>query len=208
MDLDHFAGLLSSQLRRPAVPVEQQLSTLKRLSFRFTPELEAHFQSHPESYEDPAYLSLLCRLAQDEPDQALVTVPESPSPDTMYRDLLKGLSALTGGAVALSGGELSPAADGRRTLTFTLKGDACQYEAQDLGGWLDMGLLTHLNGLLAEKGASLEISEETRDMGSGFVLVYGGIEENGDFDDLIDSAYERLQDIAHKALFSADGQEG
>ena len=65
-----------------------------------------------------------------------------------------------------------------------------------------------LNGLLAEKGASLEISEETRDMGSGFVLVYGGIEENGDFDDLIDSAYERLQDIAHKALFSADGQEG
>lgn len=151
MDLDHFAGLLSSQLRRPAVPVEQQLATLKRLSFRFTPELETHFQSHPESYEDPAYLSLLCRLAQDEPDQALVTVPESPDPDHMYRDLLRGLSALTGGTVALSGGELSPAADGRRTLTFTLNGDACQYEAQDLGGWLDMGLLTHLNGLLAER---------------------------------------------------------
>lgn len=159
MDLDHFAGLLSSQLRRPAVPVDQQLATLKRLSFRFSPELEAHFLSHPESYEDPAYLSLLCRLAQDEPDQALVTVPESPDPDTMYRDLLQGLSALTGGAVALSGGavalsggELSPAADGKQTLTFTLNGDACQYEAQDLGGWLDMGLLTHLNGLLAERG--------------------------------------------------------
>lgn len=151
MDLDHFAGLLSSQLRRPAVPVEQQLATLKRLSFRFTPELEAHFQDHPESYEDPAYLSLLCRLAQDEPGQALVTVPESPDPDHMYRDLLKGLSALTGGTVALSGGDLSPASDGKRTLTFSLNGDACQYEAQDLGGWLDMGLLTHLNGLLAER---------------------------------------------------------
>ena len=151
MDLDHFAGLLSSQLRRPAVPVDQQLVTLKRLSFRFSPELEAHFLSHPESYEDPAYLSLLCRLAQDEPDQALVTVPESPDPDTMYRDLLQGLSALTGGAADLSGGDLAPAVDGKRTLTFTLNGEACQYEAQDLGAWLDMGLLTHLNGLLAER---------------------------------------------------------
>ena len=151
MDLDHFAGLLSSQLRRPAVPVEQQLSTLKRLGFRFTPQLEAHFQSLAGPFEDAAYRPLLCRLAQDEPDRALVTIPESPSPDTMYQDLLKGLSALTGGTVALSGGELSPAADGKRTLTFTLNGDACQYEAQDLGGWLDMGLLTHLNGLLAER---------------------------------------------------------
>ena len=151
MDLDHFAGLLSSQLRRPAVPVDQQLATLKRLSFRFSPELEAHFLSHPESYEDPAYLSLLCRLAQDEPDQALVTVPESPDPDTMYRDLLQGLSALTGGAADLSGGDLAPAVDGKRTLTFTLNGEACWYEAQDLGAWLDMGLLTHLNGLLAER---------------------------------------------------------
>ena len=151
MDLDHFAGLLSSQLRRPAVPVDQQLVTLKRLSFRFSPELEAHFLSHPESYEDPAYLSLLCRLAQDEPDQALVTVPESPDPDTMYRALLQGLSALTGGAADLSGGDLAPAVDGKRTLTFTLNGEACRYEAQDLGAWLDMGLLTHLNGLLAQR---------------------------------------------------------
>ena len=151
MDLDHFAGLLSAQLRRPAVPVEQQLATLKRLSFRFTPELETHFQSHPESYEDPAYLSLLCRLAQDEPDQALVTVPESPDPDHMYRDLLQGLAALTGGTVTLSGGDLAPAAGGTRALTFTLNGEACRYEAQDLGAWLDMGLLTHLNGLLAQR---------------------------------------------------------
>lgn len=151
MDLDHFAGLLSSQLRRPAVPVEQQLAALKRLSFRFTPELEAHFLSHPESYEDPAYLSLLCRLAQDAPDQALVTVPESPDPDHMYRDLLQGLAALTGGTVTLSGGDLAPAAGGTRALTFTLNGEACRYEAQDLGAWLDMGLLTHLNGLLAQR---------------------------------------------------------
>lgn len=149
MDLDHFAGLLSAQLRRPAVPVDQQLSALKRLSLRFSPDLEAHFLSHPESYEDPAYLTLLCRLAQDAPGQVLVTAPESPDPDHMYRDLLQGLSALTGGTVDLSGGSLAPAAGGTRTLAFTLNGEACRYEAQDLGAWLDMGLLTHLNGLLA-----------------------------------------------------------
>ena len=151
MDLDRFAGLLSAQLHRPPAPVAQQLATLKRLSFRFSPDLEAHFLSHPESYEDPAYLTLLCRLAQDAPGQVLVTAPESPDPDHMYRDLLQGLSALTGGTVDLSGGSLAPAAGGTRTLAFTLNGEACRYEAQDLGAWLDMGLLTHLNGLLAER---------------------------------------------------------
>ena len=151
MDLDHFAGLLSAQLRRPAVPVEQQLSTLKRLNFHFSPDLEAHFQAHLESYEDPAYLTLLCRLAQDAPDQALVTVPESPTPETMYRELLKGLCALTGGSYSLSGGDLAPISGGNRILTFSLNGAACGYEAQDLGGWLDMGLLTHLNRLLSQR---------------------------------------------------------
>ena len=60
----------------------------------------------------------------------------------------------------------------------------------------------------AVKGGSLVLSPEPAELDGGFLLIYGGIEENGDFDDLIDSAYERLQDIAHKALFSADGQEG
>lgn len=152
MDLDHFAGLLSAQLRRPAEPVEKQLAALKRLSFLVSSELEAHFLAHPESYEDPAYLSLLCRLAQDAPGQALVTTPESPDPDAMYRHLLEDLSALTGGSPALAGGELSPAVDGVRPLAFTLDGAPCRYDAQDLGAWLDMGLLTHLNGLLAQRG--------------------------------------------------------
>ena len=151
MPLDRFAGLLSAQLHRPPAPVAQQLATLKRLSFRFSPDLEAHFLSHPESYEDPAYLALLCRLAQDEPGQALVLEPEAPSPETMYRDLFARLTALAGGGVALAGGELGPSEGGRRALTFTLDGRPCRYDAQDLGAWLDMGLLTHLNGLLAER---------------------------------------------------------
>ncbi len=149
MDLDRFAGLLSAQLHRPPAPVAQQLATLKRLSFRFSPDLEAHFLSHPESYEDPAYLALLCRLAQDEPGQALVLEPEAPSPETMYRDLFARLTALAGGGVALAGGELGPSEGGRRALTFTLDGRPCRYDAQDLGTWLDTGVLAHLNGLLA-----------------------------------------------------------
>ena len=164
MDLDHFAGLLSAQLRRPAVPAAQQLSTLKRLGFRFPLALEAHVQAHPESYEDPAYLSLLCRLAQDSPDQALVTVPESPTPETMYRDLLERLSILTGGSPALSGGMLSPAAAEKRTLAFTFNGSACGYEAQDLGSWLDLGVLTHLNHLLdqAQEKKRFLLAEDIR----------------------------------------------
>ena len=151
MDLDRFAGLLSAQLHRPPAPVAQQLATLKRLSFRFSPDLEAHFLSHPESYEDPAYLALLCRLAQDEPGQALVLEPEAPSPETMYRDLFARLTALAGGGVALAGGELGPSEGGRRALTFTLDGRPCRYDAQDLGSWLDTGVLAHLNGLLAQR---------------------------------------------------------
>ena len=147
MDLDRFAGLLSAQLHRPPAPVAQQLATLKRLSFRFSPDLEAHFLSHPESYEDPAYLAL---LAQDEPGQALVLEPEAPSPETMYRDLFARLTALAGGGVALAGGELGPSEGGRRALTFTLDGRPCRYDAQDLGSWLDTGVLAHLNGLLAQ----------------------------------------------------------
>ena len=152
MDLEHFAGLLSAQLRRPAVPVDQQLATLKRLNLHVSPQLEAHFLEHPESYEDPAYLALLCRLAQDAPDQVLVTVPESPHPDTMYQDLLQALCTLTGGALPLAGGALSPASDGKRSLAFSMAGTPCRYDAQDLGAWLDLGLLTHLNGLLSQSG--------------------------------------------------------
>ncbi len=61
-----------------------------------------------------------------------------------------------------------------------------------------------LNAALAaggKEGTSLTVSGETRDIDSGFVLTYGGIEENCSFDALFDSAHEALQDKVQEILF-------
>ena len=44
------------------------------------------------------------------------------------------------------------------------------------------------------KGGSLTVSGETRRMEGGFVLVYGGVEENCSFRALFDSRKDELQD--------------
>lgn len=51
------------------------------------------------------------------------------------------------------------------------------------------------------EGAALTVSGETRDIDGGFVLTYGGIEENCSFDALFDSAHEMLQDKVQEILF-------
>lgn len=67
---------------------------------------------------------------------------------------------------------------------------------------LPQGFEDTLNAAVGEKGAKLAISEETRNLDGGFVLVYGGVEENCSFTALFDSAQEVLQDKVHKLLFS------
>lgn len=59
---------------------------------------------------------------------------------------------------------------------------------------------TSINKVLKEN-AKLTISKETRDIDGGFVLVYGGVEENCSFDALFDSVREVLQDKVHEVLF-------
>lgn len=60
-----------------------------------------------------------------------------------------------------------------------------------------------VNKIAAEKGGRLVISDDSRDIDGGFVLAYGGIEENCSFKALFDSARENLQDTARKILFPA-----
>lgn len=55
--------------------------------------------------------------------------------------------------------------------------------------------------IAVEKGGRLTISAESRDIDGGFVLTYGGIEENCSFKALFESAREDLQDITRKMLF-------
>ena len=52
-----------------------------------------------------------------------------------------------------------------------------------------------------DRGGNLSISKETREMDGGFVLVYGGIEENCTFKAIFDSRKDDLQDQVHRLLF-------
>lgn len=51
------------------------------------------------------------------------------------------------------------------------------------------------------KKLSLKVSKETRNFSGGFVLVYGGIEENCSLDVLFESKYDDLCDSVNKLLF-------
>ena len=52
-----------------------------------------------------------------------------------------------------------------------------------------------------EKGGNLTISKESRNIDGGFVLVYGGIEENCSIQALFHSEREYLADKVHENLF-------
>ena len=50
-------------------------------------------------------------------------------------------------------------------------------------------------------GASLSISDETRNLDGGFILIYGEVEENCSFNALFGAAKEDLQDKVNAILF-------
>ncbi len=52
-----------------------------------------------------------------------------------------------------------------------------------------------------EKGGELSFSDEKRKIDGGFILVYGGIEENCTFKSLFEAKKEELNDIVKKELF-------
>lgn len=58
-----------------------------------------------------------------------------------------------------------------------------------------------LSAELAKNGAGLTISKEPGAIDGGFILSYGGIEENCSIDALFDAAKEQLQDKAQELLF-------
>lgn len=57
------------------------------------------------------------------------------------------------------------------------------------------------DALSGKEGAELIISDSTRDITGGFILVYGDIEENCSFDALFLSAKNTLQDKVNSLLF-------
>jgi len=61
-----------------------------------------------------------------------------------------------------------------------------------------------INEALGKTGGSISISEEFRKINGGFVLSYGGVEENCSLEALFESVREHLQDIAQEILFQPD----
>ena len=54
----------------------------------------------------------------------------------------------------------------------------------------------------SKAGGSLKLMKEPKIIEDGFILVYGGIEENCTFRALIDAKKDELQDIVHQILFA------
>ena len=66
---------------------------------------------------------------------------------------------------------------------------------------LPSDMVGRIDKIAAAKGGSLVISKETKNIDSGFVLVYGGIEENCSFKAIFNADREKLADKVNTFLF-------
>lgn len=80
------------------------------------------------------------------------------------------------------------------------KGEIC-FSKRDLDR-MPAGYMEELQAVAAEKGGSLTLSKEQRALDGGFILIYGGIEENCTIRALFDARRETLQDQVHGLLFA------
>lgn len=58
--------------------------------------------------------------------------------------------------------------------------------------------------IAGKKGGTLKIAKEAKKLDGGFILVYGGIEENCTWKALFDSNWEKLQDLVNGYLWRDD----
>ena len=79
-------------------------------------------------------------------------------------------------------------------------GEIC-FSRKDLDR-MPAGYLEELQAIAAGKGGSLTLSKEQRTLDGGFILIYGGIEENCTIRALFDARREILQDQVHSLLFA------
>ena len=91
---------------------------------------------------------------------------------------------------------------GKLAEKYAQPGDGIMYLSQT-----DLARVpAYFRGALAEiggkKGGSLTLSDEPRELNGGFVLAYGGIEENCTFEAMFEENKERLQDVVREKLFS------
>jgi V/A-type H+-transporting ATPase subunit E len=76
------------------------------------------------------------------------------------------------------------------------------FSAKDLGR-LPAGFESVINDAAAKHGGTLKLSREPKELDGGFILVYGGIEENCSIKAMFDAKRDVLADKVHGLLFSA-----
>lgn len=75
------------------------------------------------------------------------------------------------------------------------------FSAADLNR-LPAGFEKEISDIAAKKGGSLTLKKESKEIENGFILVYGGIEENCTFRALFNTQKDALQDKIHQELFA------
>ena len=74
------------------------------------------------------------------------------------------------------------------------------FSERDLGR-MPEGFSGKIKTIAAAKGGSLTLSDEARDIDGGFLLVYGGIEENCKIKAVFDAKREELSDQVNRIMF-------
>ena len=74
------------------------------------------------------------------------------------------------------------------------------FNAKDLKR-MPKGFEAEMEKAAQKKGGSLKLSAEAKDMDGGFILVYGGVEENCTIRAMFDAKRDYLSDKVHEVLF-------
>ena len=64
------------------------------------------------------------------------------------------------------------------------------------------GFEDEIKAIAAAKGGSLSLAKEPKELDGGFILVYGGVEENCSFKALISAKKDELADKVHQLIFA------
>lgn len=75
------------------------------------------------------------------------------------------------------------------------------FSAKDLER-MPAGFEAEIQKIAEEKGGTITLSKDAKEMVGGFVLIYGGIEENCTIQALFDAKRDDLSDKVHGALFN------
>lgn len=80
------------------------------------------------------------------------------------------------------------------------EGEIC-FSKEDLER-MPVGFEEEIKGIARDKGGTLTLAKEPGNVSGGFILVYGGIEENCTFRAMFNSQRDELSDKVHALLFS------